>query len=71
MCEISQKQPQIFPIPAYVPLFSVAGQIFPHRGGLYIAAFHSTILVWRIPLTEEPGGLQSIGSYKESDMTEL
>ena len=25
-------------------------------------ATHSTILVWRIPCTEEPGGLQSIGS---------
>ena len=22
---------------------------------------HSSILVWKIPLTEEPGGLQSIG----------
>ena len=27
------------------------------------------ILAWRIPWTEEPGGLQSMGS-KESDMTE-
>ena len=25
-------------------------------------ATHSSILVWRIPRTEEPGGLQSIGS---------
>ena len=25
-------------------------------------ATHSTILAWRIPWTEEPGGLQSIGS---------
>ena len=24
-------------------------------------ATHSTILAWRIPWTEEPGGLQSIG----------
>ena len=24
-------------------------------------ATHSSILVWRIPCTEEPGGLQSIG----------
>ena len=23
---------------------------------------HSNILVWRIPWTEEPGGLQSVGS---------
>ena len=32
-------------------------------------ATHSSILVWRIPWTEEPGGLQSTGS-QESDMTE-
>ena len=29
-------------------------------------ATHSSILAWRIPWTEEPGGLQSTGS-KESD----
>ena len=27
-------------------------------------ATHSSILVWRIPWTEEPGGLQSIGLQK-------
>ena len=27
-------------------------------------ATHSTILAWRIPWTEEPGGLQSMGSKK-------
>ena len=31
---------------------------------------HSSILAWRISWTEEPGGLQSIGS-KELDTTEL
>ena len=31
--------------------------------------FHFSILAWRIPWTEEPGGLQSI-DRKESDMTE-
>ena len=25
---------------------------------------HSSILAWRIPWTEEPGGLQSLGSQK-------
>ena len=30
---------------------------------------HSSILAWRIPQTEEPGGLQSIAS--QSDMTEV
>ena len=32
-------------------------------------ATHSNILTWRIPWTEELGGLQSMG-LKESDMTE-
>ena len=31
-------------------------------------AIHSSILAWEIPRTEEPGGLQSMGS-QESDMT--
>ena len=38
---------------------------------------HSSILAWRIPWTEEPGGLQSMGlqrvghkKKKELDMTE-
>ena len=32
-------------------------------------AIHSSILTWKIPWTEEPGGLQYMGS-QESDMTE-
>ena len=32
-------------------------------------ATHSSILAWTIPWTEEPGGLQSMGSQRE-DMTE-
>ena len=35
------------------------GQEDPLEKGL---ATHSGILAWRIPWTEEPGGLQSIGS---------
>ena len=27
-------------------------------------ATHSSMLVWRIPWTEQPGGLQSIGSHR-------
>ena len=27
-------------------------------------AVHSSILAWKIPWTEEPGGLQSIGSQR-------
>ena len=32
-------------------------------------ATHSRVLVWRLPRTEEPGGLQSTGS-QEWDTTE-
>ena len=32
-------------------------------------ATHSSVLAWRIPWTEEPGRLQSMGS-QESDVTE-
>ena len=28
---------------------------------------HSSILAWRIPLTEEPGGLKSMGSQRVSN----
>ena len=34
-------------------------------------ATHSNILAWRVPWTEEPGGLQPMGVTKELDMTEL
>ena len=33
-------------------------------------ATHSSVLAWRIPWTEEPGGLHSPGGGKESDTTE-
>ena len=33
------------------------------------AATHSSVLAWRIPWTEKPGGLQSTG-HKELDTTE-
>ena len=32
-------------------------------------ATHVSLLAWRIPWTEEPGRLQSVG-HKESEMTE-
>ena len=34
-------------------------------------ATHSSVLAWRIPWTEEPGGLQSVTLCKESDTTEV
>jgi len=30
---------------------------------------HSSILAWVIPWTEKPGGLQALGSQKQSDTT--
>ena len=33
-------------------------------------ASHASILAWRIPWTEEPGGLYSPWDHKELDMTE-
>ena len=37
------------------------GQEDPLQDGM---ATHSSILAWRIPWTEEAGGLQSIGSHR-------
>ena len=31
---------------------------------------HSSVLAWRIPWMEKPGGLESMGVAKESDMTQ-
>ena len=31
-------------------------------------ATHSSILVWRIPWTEEPSGLQSVGSQSQTQL---
>ena len=31
---------------------------------------HSSILAWKIPQSEEPGGLESMGCHKESDTPE-
>ena len=37
------------------------GQEDPLEEGM---AAHSSILAWRIPWTEEPGGIQSMGSQR-------
>ena len=37
------------------------GQEDPLEKGM---ATHSSILAWRIPQTEEPGGLQTMGSHR-------
>ena len=33
-------------------------------------ATHSSILAWRIPWTEEPGGLQPVGSQSQTRLSE-
>ena len=40
---------------------SIPGQEDPLEEGM---ATHASILAWRIPWTEEPGGLQSVGSQR-------
>ena len=40
---------------------SIPGQEDPLEEDM---ATHSSILAWRIPRTEEPGGLQSMGSQR-------
>ena len=40
---------------------SISGQEDPLEKGM---ASHSSILPWRIPWAEEPGGLQSMGSQR-------
>ena len=34
-------------------------------------ATHCSTLAWRIPMTEEPGGLQSIGSQEMDSRSDL
>ena len=40
---------------------SIPGQEDPLEEGM---ATHASILAWRIPWTEKPGGLQSMGSQR-------
>ena len=47
-------------------LSSTPGSRRPPTGG----AMYSSILAWRIPGIEEPGGLQSLGVTKGSEKTE-
>ena len=42
---------------------SVPGSEDPLEEGM---AAHSSILAWRIPWTEEPGGLQSVGLQSQT-----
>ena len=48
-------------------LGSILGLGKPLEKGM---ATHSSIPTWKIPWTEEPGGLYSPGGHKQSDLTE-
>ena len=54
-------------LPAAQETFGSLGWEDPLEEGL---ATHSSTLIWRIPWTEEPGGLYSPWGHKESGMTE-
>jgi len=41
---------------------NVYGLVLP--GGNMAMATHSSTLAWKLPCTEEPGGLQSMGSIR-------
>ena len=43
------------------------GLDYPLEEGM---ATHSSILAWRIPWTEEPGGLQSTGSQSQTRLSD-
>ena len=45
---------------------SLGREDFPEKG----MATHCSILAWRIPWTEEPGGLQPMVTKSQLDMTE-
>ena len=47
---------------------SILGQEDPLEEGM---ATHSSIVAWRIPWTEEPGGLQSIGLQSQTQLKQL
>ena len=48
-------------LPSVCEMGSIPGSGDPLEKGM---ATHSSILAWRIPWTEEPGGLQSMGSHR-------
>ena len=44
--------------------FTKAREKFRYKSPCYPMAPHSSTLAWKIPWTEEPGGLQSMGSLR-------
>ena len=51
----------VFLFKKYLFIYLALGEEDPLEEGM---ATHSSILAWRIPWTEEPGGLQPLGSQR-------
>ena len=53
-------------LPHFITLreFTIVRQLLKKEPQLKDLSVHSSILAWRIPWTEEPGGLQSTGSQR-------
>ena len=54
-------------LPAVQTWVQSLGQEDPLEKGM---ATHSSILAWEIPWTEEPGGLQSVGSQSQTRLSD-
>ena len=63
LCDPRDGSPPGSPIPGILQQVRSLGWEDPLKEGV---AIHSSILVWRISQTEEPGGLQSIGSQSQT-----
>ena len=53
-----------FTIPGKKPEVYKSKRKFRYKSPCYPMATHSSTLAWKIPWTEEPGGLQSMGSLR-------
>ena len=57
---LPRREPPDSPLHSLQLFVTLAGQIFPDLESEM--ATHSNILAWKIPQTDEPGGLQPMGS---------
>ena len=59
LCDPTDCSMSAFPVPHHLPEFAQT-----HVRFYYLMAPHSSTLAWKIPWTEEPGRLQSMGSLR-------
>ena len=68
----SNLTPVVGPSPAFLKTTYILLTYKPERHALEKEmATHSSILAWRIPGTEEPGGLLSMGSQSQTRLKQL